>query len=172
MQRSMMLLSTSLAIAFATPAWTAGGGGGGGAGDSGAGGGDLVGAIAAQDADFQAAMAAVKSQDWQQVIARMGLYAQRNPGSADAFNELGHAYRRSGDMDNAFRNYEIALKIDPRHRGAHEYLGEAYLQIGDLARAERELKALDSLCFLPCEQYTDLKAQIGVYKSMHSKSTT
>ena len=124
-----------------------------------------------QDADYQAALAAIKNEDWRQVAVRMGEYARRNPGSADAFNELGHAYRRLGDMDNAFKNYDMALKLDPKHKGAREYLGEAYLQIGDLARAERELKALDSICFLPCEEYTDLKEQIARYKSAHAKST-
>lgn len=163
MQRTLTTLAASLALAVALPAWADGGGGSGSGGDN---------EMATRDADYLAAMAAVKRQDWQQVVARMGTYAKRNPGSADAFNEIGHAYRRLGDMDNAFRNYQIALGIDPRHRGAHEYLGEAYLQIGDLARAEGELKVLDSLCFLPCEEYTDLKTQIGLYKKAHPKSAT
>jgi len=110
-------------------------------------------------------MAAAKKEDWKQVVERMGPYAQRNPGSADAWNELGHAWRRLGDLDNAFKHYDKALKIDPKHKGAREYLGEAYLQIGDLARAEEELKALDRLCFLPCEEYTDLKDKIRRYKA-------
>jgi tetratricopeptide (TPR) repeat protein len=80
-----------------------------------------------------------------------------SPRDADAWNELAHAYRKSGDLDNAFKGYEKALRIDPKHRNAHEYLGEAYLQAGDLARAEAQLRNLDKLCFLPCEQYADLK---------------
>ena len=59
------------------------------------------------------------------------------------------------------------MKIEANHRNAHEYLGEAYLQAGDLPRAEAELHALDSLCFLPCEQYSDLKEEIGRYKAAH-----
>ena len=163
MQGLSWTLATAVCLAVASPAWSAGGGGGGGGGGY---------EMATPDPDYRAAMAAVKRQDWQQVVARMGLYASRNPGSADAFNELGHAYRRMGDMNNAFKYYEMALRINPKHKGAHEYLGEAYLQIGDLARAERELKALDSICFLPCEEYTDLKGQIARYKTAHAKSTT
>jgi Flp pilus assembly protein TadD len=97
----------------------------------------------------------------------MNAYAERNPGDADAWNELGHAYRKTGDLDNAFKDYAKALKIDPKHRNAHEYLGEAYLQAGDLGRAEAELRTLDSLCFLPCEQYSDLKEEVRRYKAEH-----
>jgi tetratricopeptide (TPR) repeat protein len=92
----------------------------------------------------------------------------RRPDSADGWNELGHANRMLGDMENSFRNYAKALQLDPKHRDAHEYLGEAYLQVGDVSRAEQELRTLGSLCFLPCEQYSDLKEQVRRYKIEHS----
>ena len=44
--------------------------------------------------------------------------------------------------------------------------------MGDLARAEQELRALDSICFLPCEQYSDLKEQIRRYKAGRSMAST
>ena len=143
------------------PAWSAGGGGGGG-GEA-----DTVSA----DPDYKAGLAAAKAKDWTQVVARMGAVTQRDPGSADAWNELGHAYRQLGDMDKSFKHYERALQIDPRHKGAHEYLGEAYLQIGQLDRAEQELKVLDKICFFSCEEYRDLKEEIARYKREHPKAT-
>jgi len=79
----------------------------------------------------------------------------------------GGAARQSGDLQSAFAHYERALQIDPSHRGAHEYVGEAWLMAGNLAKAEEHLKALDKLCFFPCEEYSDLKAEIARYRREH-----
>ena len=93
------------------------------------------------------------------------------PSNADAWNELGHAHRQLGAARAGLDCLrQGAASIDPKHKGAHEYLGEAYLQMGDVARAEQELKALDTICFLPCEQYADLKAQIAAFKTQQAKA--
>jgi Tfp pilus assembly protein PilF len=87
-----------------------------------------------------------------------------DPRNADAWNLLGFAYRHMGQMDKSFQHYEKALELNPRHRDAHEYVGEAYLQVGQLDGAEKHLKALDKLCWFPCEQYTELKEKIEKFK--------
>ena len=71
------------------------------------------------------------------------------------------------DMNEVFRHYEEALRLDPKHRNAHEYIGEAYLQVGNLAKAKEHLAALDKLCFLPCEQYSELKEAVRDYQAKH-----
>ena len=164
MNKTMLSALAALLFVAAMPAPGAGGGGGGGGG--GAGGGDGMPA-AARDPDFAAGVAAVRAKDWPEVLARMGSVVARDPKNADARNYLGYAYRQIGEMDKSFENYEIALQLDPKHRDAREYLGEAYLMVGRLAQAEEQLKALDALCFLPCEQYSDLKEQIARYKLEH-----
>jgi tetratricopeptide (TPR) repeat protein len=116
------------------------------------------------DPDFNAGLSAADRQDWQAVIDNMNKVVERDDQNADAWNHLGHAYRLLGDMDNSFKHYEVALRINPRHRRAHEYVGEAYLQVGDLPGAEQHLKVLDKLCWLPCEEYTDLKEKVEQYK--------
>jgi tetratricopeptide (TPR) repeat protein len=163
MNHRLIAIACSAVLAWPVAALAAGGSGGGGGGGGG-GGSDAASAMRAKDPDFTAGMAAVKSNDWKQVVDKMGAYTQRQPDDADAWNELGHAHRRLGNMQPAFDAYGTALKINPRHRGAHEYLGEAYLQVGDLTKAEQELKTLDKLCFLPCEEYTDLKRRVEEYK--------
>lgn len=153
------------ALLLASPAWAAGGGGGSG------GGGGAGGPQTAADPDYLAGEAAVKRKDWPRAIAHMSAVLLHDDRNADAWNYMGYAYRQMGDMDNSFKHYEKALQLNPRHRGAHEYLGEAYLQVGQLAQAEEHLKVLDKLCWLPCEQYSDLKEKILAYKREHPSSS-
>ncbi|MGF9763574.1 hypothetical protein AAII07_51465 [Microvirga sp. 0TCS3.31] len=65
--------------------------------------------------------------------------ALRDTCNADIQNYLEFAYRRSGQLKAAFKHYEHALALNPRHRGAHEYVGEAFLGVGDMAKAEEHL---------------------------------
>jgi tetratricopeptide (TPR) repeat protein len=78
---------------------------------------------------------------------------------------LAHSQREAGDLDAAFKNYNLALRLDPAHRAAHEYIGEAFLVKGDLASAEKHLQALDRLCNKSCEEYEDLDKAITEFKS-------
>ena len=86
---------------------------------------------------------------------------------ADWNNLMGYSLRKSPtpDFAGAEKFYDEALRIDPKHRGALEYSGELYLQMGDLARAEQRLAALDKACFFGCEEYSDLKKAIAQYKA-------
>jgi tetratricopeptide (TPR) repeat protein len=88
----------------------------------------------------------------------------KTPRNADIQNYLGYAYRHAGQFDLAFKHYERALQLNPRHRGAHEYVGEAYLLVNKLAKAEEHLAALQKICLIPCEEYEDLKKTIAEYR--------
>ena len=92
-----------------------------------------------------------------------------HPDNADYHNLYAYALRKGPhpDMKEVFRHYEEALRIDPKHRNAHEYIGEAYLQVGNLAKAKEHLAALDKLCWLPCEQYSELKEAVADYEAKH-----
>ena len=72
---------------------------------------------------------------------------------------------KSGDLDNAFTHYKQALALDPKHQGAHEYIGEAYLKTGNLAKAEEHLAALSKLCPTGCEALEDLAEEIEKFRS-------
>lgn len=167
MKYLLMALVCTAALAWPGAAAAAGGGGGG----SGSGGADDRSAQRDRDADFSAGMAAVAKQDWPQAVTRMNAYTQRAPDDAEGWNQLGYAYRNAGQLPPAFAAYDKAIKLDPRHRGAREYLGEAYLQTGDVARAEQELKVLDKLCFFPCKEYSDLKRSIETHRKAKTAGT-
>jgi len=61
------------------------------------------------------------------------------------------------------------LAIDPKHRGAHEYIGEAYLTLDNLAKAKEHLATINSLCFFPCSEYRDLKKAVEAYEKSGGK---
>ena len=82
--------------------------------------------------------------------------------NADALNLLGFSLRKSGDMKNAEGFYLKALKLNPRHKGAHEYLGELYVETGHMDKAKAQLATLAKLCGnTTCEEYKDLKKAIS-----------
>ena len=110
---------------------------------------------------------ATARKDWPraQVLLRDALAA--NPGNADYHNLYAYSVRKGAnpDMNLVFKHYNEALRLDPKHRGAHEYIGEAYLMVGNLPKAKEHLSTLDKLCFFPCSEFTDLKKSIAEYES-------
>ena len=54
------------------------------------------------------------------------------PNNPDVYNLLGYSHRKLDQLEKAFVNYRKALKLDPRHLGANEYIGELYLRTNNL----------------------------------------
>ena len=121
-------------------------------------------AAAQLDPDYAAGKKAIEAKDWQTAIKSLSSAALRDTRNADIQNYLGFAHRNIGKMDLAFRHYERALRLNPRHRGAHEYVGEAYLIVGNLAKAKEHLAALQKICLISCEEYAELKEKIDAYR--------
>ena len=87
------------------------------------------------------ARAAIARQDWTGAQAFARTAVERNPQSADAHNLYAFSMRKGPNpqMDLVFRHYNEALRIDPKMRAAHEYLGEAYLMTGNVPKAREHL---------------------------------
>jgi len=117
------------------------------------------------DPDYARGVKAIEAKDWASAIRLLSSAALRDTRNADIQNYLAYAYRNSADMALAFRHYNRALELNPRHRGAHEYLGEAYLIIGNLAKAEEHLAALRKICLIPCEETGDLEQKIAEFRA-------
>ena len=118
-----------------------------------------------EDPDYTDGVQAIKKGDWATAIRRMETVVAKDARNADAYNWLAYATRRQGDSAKAIPIYEKALQLDPKHRGAHEYIGEAYLVLGNLSKAKEHLARLDKLCFFPCSQYPDLKQAVQTYEA-------
>jgi len=118
-----------------------------------------------EDPKYVEGVQAVKRRDYPAAIRCFEDVVARDDRNANAYNWLGYSIRQSGDATRSIPVYEKALAIDPKHKGAHEYIGEAFLVLGNLAKAKEHLAILDKLCFLPCEEYSDLKKAVREYES-------
>ena len=122
---------------------------------------------AARDPVREQVSAATQRQDWPAAQAALRDALAKEPGNADYHNLYAYSVRKgaSPDMSLVFKHYNEALRLDPKHRGAHEYIGEAYLMVGNLPKAKEHLAQLDKLCFLPCSEYSDLKQAVADHEA-------
>ena len=119
----------------------------------------------ARDPDFAAGKVAMEKKDWKEAVRRFQQTALREPDNADVQNFLGFGFRHLGQFDLAFTHYKRAIELNPRHRGAHEYIGEAYLMVNDLPNAEKHLATLREICLLPCEELADLEKAVKRHRA-------
>ena len=111
----------------------------------------------------------IAARQWAPALVELRRINER--GNADWNNLMGYSLRKQTppDLDAAEAHYLEALRLDPRHRGALEYLGELYLMRGNLAAAEARLASLDRLCPQGCEEQQDLKKAIAQHKGKNGK---
>jgi len=111
---------------------------------------------------------AIAVKDWNFAMRELNAAVRDDPRNADVHNLLGYSWRKRNnpDITKAFEHYYTALKLDPRHKGAHEYIGEAYLMEKKPAEAEKHLAELEKICGnKTCEEYQDLAKSIADYKA-------
>ena len=123
------------------------------------------------DPDLATARARIDASDWTGATDVLQKAVARDPSNADYHNLLAYSIRKgpNPNMDLVFKHYGEALRINPKHRDAHEYIGEAYLMVGNVGKAKEHLAALDKLCFLPCGPFRDLKREIERYEAAKKK---
>jgi tetratricopeptide (TPR) repeat protein len=138
------------ALALAGPVLAAGGGGA---------------SASAPDVSHElaAAQLLIDRQDWAAAIGELERARRKDDRNAEVHNLLGYSLRQSGQLERAFEHYRLALRLDPNHLGAHEYIGEAYLIARRADKAREHLVALSRLCGGKCEQYQDLSKAIAAY---------
>ncbi len=68
--------------------------------------------------------------------------AVKESGDARAYFNLGSAYYAAHDLDNASREFEKALSLQPNLDHAHYYLGVIYKLRGDREKARKEFESV------------------------------
>ena len=101
---------------------------------------------------------------YETAIDQLNEELEADPDNADLLSLLGFSHRKTGNFDDALVYYQQALKLEPKHKGANEYLGELWLQLGELAKAEERLEVLDDACFFGCREYDKLRDAIRAHK--------
>ena len=119
-----------------------------------------------KDPVLEQAAAATARKDWAAAQSVLAPAVAANPSNANYHNLYAYSIRKGAnpDMSLVFKHYNEALRIDPKHRGAHEYIGEAYLMIGNVAKAKEHLGQLDKICFFSCSEFNDLKKAIAEHE--------
>jgi len=113
------------------------------------------------------ARAAIDAKDWNRAMTELTAAERAEPRNADVHNLLGYTWRKRAapNLAKAFEHYNTALKLNPNHKGAHEYIGEAYLMDKKPDEARKHLAALEKICGnKTCEEYEDLAKAIATYK--------
>jgi tetratricopeptide (TPR) repeat protein len=105
----------------------------------------------------------IEAEQYERAIVALHQELEKDQNNADALNLLGFSNRKLKDYDEALKYYQLALSIEPRHRGANEYLGQLYLETNQLEKAKERLAVLDKACFFPCSEYTSLKKAVQAY---------
>jgi len=154
MRSTLIALIAALSFGLAASAFAAGGGGGS----------DQPAAKPA-DPNYTRAKAMIEARDYANALPLLQQVVAKDPKNADAYNLMGFATRKSGNPNGSLQYYQQALAIDPRHLGAHEYIGEAYLMLDQPAQADQHLARLDSLCVFGCAEYRMLKTAVANYKA-------
>jgi Flp pilus assembly protein TadD len=124
-----------------------------------------------KDGNFERGQQAFRDGDWQGAVDYFKKTVADDAKNAEAYNLMGYSYRRMGKADPAFEAYAMALGIDPKHRGANEYLGETYLLVGDLEKAEAQLALLKDLCGRQCKETVKLRKAISRYNASANTQT-
>ncbi len=114
--------------------------------------------------EYKMAIKLIRKKEYKSAIRNLKMLVpvvSNDFSRADVFNEIGFAYRKSEDFDNAAKYYKKALDLDPEHLGAIEYQGEMYVDLGQKENALNNLALLEKLVGENNSYYKELSNYIS-----------
>jgi tetratricopeptide (TPR) repeat protein len=130
-----------------------------GSGDSGS-----YSSTAAASSSLKEAKKAIADERFGDAYDLLAAEVQVDADNADIHNLLGYAARKMGNLAESEAHYFKALSLDPKHKGALEYMGELYLTLNRPDEARKLLEKLESICWLGCDEKDELKAAIAKWE--------
>ena len=114
--------------------------------------------------DYKSAVKLIKKKKYDNAIDKLMDLVDVSSSDftkADVYNEIGFAFRKSDDLDNASKYYILALSEDPNHLGALEYQGEMFVDLGQKDNAITNLNKLKDLVGEKNSYYKELNTYIS-----------
>ncbi|MDC0074930.1 tetratricopeptide repeat protein, partial [Alphaproteobacteria bacterium] len=116
-----------------------------------------------EDKNYVKGKELIQSGNYNEAISALEASLEKKSDDSDALNLIGFSYRKLENYEKAFEYYNKALKIDPKHKGAMEYMGIAYLETGQLQKAENLFEKLKEICSF-CKERKSLDKAIKAFK--------
>lgn len=100
---------------------------------------------------FSETRQALQSQQWRQALGALQQLSREMPeitDDAEFHNLMGYSLRQASPshLGASIDHYQQAIKLDPAHVQAREYLGQAYLLQGRPDLAREQLQQIERLC--------------------------
>jgi Flp pilus assembly protein TadD len=114
------------------------------------------------------AEAAIKKGQFADAYQMLAEQEAKYSKNADLYNLMGYSARKLERYEDSMVHYQRALEIDPKHKGALEYLGELYLTLNQPDDAKAMLAKLKKICFLGCEEKTELTEAISAWEAANN----
>ena len=110
----------------------------------------------------------IKKEKYTEAIEKLEeiLSTKKFQNDPDIINLYAFSLRKNNNFEKSEKQYKIALDIDPKHKGALEYLGELYVNTG---RIEQANQILAKLAGCKCKEYSRLEGYISgkKYKKLY-----
>ena len=110
----------------------------------------------------------IRNKNYQAAYDRISAGIASDPDNADLHNLLGFSARKLMRYEASEQHYTKALDLDPKHKGALEYMGELYLTLNKIEEAEKLRERLSDVCWLGCQELKILDKAISDWKKSNS----